>query len=267
MNFTVYKPLKGHDEDAPPYADDKILVVCDGLGGGGQNRYLYKGEYYTSAYLGSRELSKLFRGYCLRNYDEICENMQNPCKIISGLKIFIKESLKKFAVENNFRNVVRGKSMQVLPSTLVSAVYKITEECVETLIISAGDSRAYLLTPDKGLQQLSIDDIADDLDAYSKSATMTNNISENNEFHINYAYYKLPKNCILFVASDGCFDHISTPMDWEYILETAVLRCGNRFSEKNVLGDVIGKILEGDIGLRDDCTIAGMINGFSDVRD
>ena len=54
-------------------------------------------------------------------------------------------------------------------------------------------------------------------------------------------------------------------MDWEYILETAVLRCGNRFSEKNVLGDVIGKILEGDIGLRDDCTIAGMINGFSDV--
>jgi len=42
--FTVYAPLLVHDEDAEPYADNRIAVVCDGLGGSGQNTYTFKGK-------------------------------------------------------------------------------------------------------------------------------------------------------------------------------------------------------------------------------
>lgn len=263
-NFLVHKPLSGHDEDAPPFADNKMIVVCDGLGGGGQNRYSLGGETHTSAYLGSRKISQAFRQYCDMNYDKICYSMENPKKIITDLKKYISESLTDFVIENGLKNSIRGKSMQMLPSTLAAIVYKVCNEHIDALVISAGDSRAYMLTPDNGLQQLSEDDVFDDVDAYSKSATMTNNIRQDGEYHINYAYYKLPLNCILFVSSDGCFDYVSTPMEWEYILETAIVNCKNILnSEHDALGESIGAILE-KRGLKDDCTIAGTIFGFSE---
>lgn len=263
-NFLVHKPLKGHDEDAPPFADDKMIIVCDGLGGGGQNRYKFNGEMRTSAYLGSREISQAFHKYCDVNYDKICSSMENPEEIITDLKKYISKSLTDFVAENELKNLVRGKSMQMLPSTLAAIIYKVCDEHIDALVISAGDSRAYMLTSDKGLQQLSEDDVLDGVDAYSKSATMTNNISQNGEYHVNYAYYKLPLNCILFVSSDGCFDYVSTPMEWEYILETAIVNCKNVLdSENDALGESIGNILE-KRGLKDDCTIAGTIFGFSE---
>ena len=86
MNFTVNKPLKGHDEDAPAYADDRMLIVCDGLGGGGQNAYLIDGEKRTSAYLGSRKISVACQEFFSAHYDEFCENMQNPGFLIAELK-------------------------------------------------------------------------------------------------------------------------------------------------------------------------------------
>lgn len=267
-NFSVYKPMPGHDEDAPPFADDKILVICDGLGGGGQNRYRYDGELRSSAYLGSRKLLEAFTKYCSEHYTEICESMKAPEEVITGLKTYISEYLTEFVMKNGFQNTIRGKSMQMLPSTLAAIVYKVCDDHVDALVISAGDSRAYVLTPDKGLQQLSVDDVLDDMDAYSKSATMTNNIRQGKDFRINYAYYELPSECVLFVSSDGCFDYIPTPMDWEFYIEKELVNnCKKALSSKqDVLGNAIGDMLEKRV-LKDDCTIAGAIVGFSNPNE
>lgn len=264
LNFTVNKPLKGHDEDAPAYADDKLLIVCDGLGGGGQNSYLIDGEKRTSAYLGSRRISLACQEYLLAHYDEFCSNMQNPETMIAGLKSYITESLDHYVAENGLKNIVRGKSMQMLPSTLAAILYKPYKDRTEALVISAGDSRAFVLTPDKGLQQISKDDVFDNVDAFDKSATMTNNIRQDGEYHINYAYYTLPPKCILLVCTDGCFDYISNPMELEFRLEYSISKCGDLFDKnRDALGEYFGDVLVKS-GLKDDCTMAGVILGYTD---
>lgn len=267
MNFTVNKPLKGHDEDAPAYADDKILIVCDGLGGGGQNAYLVDGEKRTSAYLGSRRISQACQEFFLYHYDEFCDNMQNPDFLIAELKTYISEALNKYVTEKGLKNIVRGKSMQMLPSTLAAIIYKQRGDYTDVLVVSAGDSRAFVLTPENGLQQISKDDVFDDVDAFEKSATMTNNIRQDGEFHINYGYYALPSNCVLLVCTDGCFDYISTPMELEYRLEYSISKCGNLFdTTKDNLGEFFGTVLVNS-GLKDDCTMAGAILGYSNSEE
>lgn len=264
MNFTVDKPLKGHDEDAPAYADDKMLIVCDGLGGGGQNAYLVDGVKRTSAYLGSRKISAACQEFLSAHYDEFCSNMQNPATLLAELKTYISEALDYYVNEKGLRNIVRGKSMQMLPSTLAAIVYKHYGDHTDALVISAGDSRAFVLTPEKGLQQISKDDVFDNVDAFEKSATMTNNIRQDGDFHINYGYFSLPPKCILLVCTDGCFDYISTPMELEYRLEYSISKCGDLFDpNKDNLGQYFGSVLVNS-GLKDDCTMAGVILGYSD---
>lgn len=267
LEFTVNRPLRGHDEDAPPYADEKMLVVCDGLGGGGQNTYIIDGEKRTSAYLGSRRLSLAFQEWCLQYYDLICENMQNPRFLIEDLKKYIVDTLNAYVSEKKLKNIIRGKSMQMLPSTLAAIIYKQNGEWTEVLVVSAGDSRAFILTPENGLQQISKDDVFEDVDAFEKSATMTNNISADKDFYINYVYYKMPPKCILFVCTDGCFDYISSPMELEYRLEFAISKCTDIFdNDRDNLGEYIGNILLSN-GLKDDCTMAGAIIGYKEQEE
>lgn len=264
MNFTVNKPLKGHDEDAPAYADDRMLIVCDGLGGGGQNAYLIDGEKRTSAYLGSRKISAACQEFFSAHYDEFCENMQDPGFLIAELKSYISDALNRYVAEKGLKNIVRGKSMQMLPSTLVAIIYKQLDDHTDALVISAGDSRAFVLTPENGLQQISRDDVFDNVDAFEKSATMTNNIRQDGDFHINFGYISLPPRCVLLVCTDGCFDYISTPMELEYRLEYSISKCGDLLDPKsNNLGNYFGNLLVKS-GLKDDCTMAGAILGYSD---
>lgn len=267
MNFTVNKPLKGHDEDAPAYADDRMLIVCDGLGGGGQNAYLVDGEKRTSAYLGSRKISAACQEYFSMHYDEFCSNMQDPALLIAGLKSYISDTLNQYVAEKGLKNIVRGKSMQMLPSTLAAIIYKHHEDHTDALVVSAGDSRAFVLTPENGLQQISKDDVFDNVDAFEKSATMTNNIRQDGEFHINYGYFSLPPRCIMLVCTDGCFDYISSPMELEYRLEYSISKCGNLMDPtRDNLGEYFGNVLVNS-GLKDDCTMAGVILGYSDSED
>lgn len=260
----VNKPLKGHDEDAPAYADDRMLIVCDGLGGGGQNAYLIDGEKRTSAYLGSRKISVACQEFFSAHYDEFCENMQNPEFLIAEMKAYISNTLNQYVTEKGLKNIVRGKSMQMLPSTLAAIIYKHYDDRTDALVVSAGDSRAFVLTPDKGLQQISRDDVFDNVDAFEKSATMTNNIRQDGEFHINYGYFTLPAKCVLLVCTDGCFDYISTPMELEYRLEYSISKCGDLLDPKSDnLGEYFGNVLVKS-GLKDDCTMAGAILGYTD---
>ena len=75
INYKFDIPL--HNEDAPAVSDEKYLVVCDGLGAGGQNKHTINGETHTSAYYGSRLLSQICSEYYKENYDVILENLKN----------------------------------------------------------------------------------------------------------------------------------------------------------------------------------------------
>lgn len=265
--FTVNKPLAGHDEDAPPVASEKMLIVCDGLGGGGHNTYVVNGEKRTSAYLGSRLIKTVCENFFRVHYDELCESMENPRLLMAELKSELTRELNKYVTDNGLKNIVKGKSMQMLPSTLAAVVYRQLEDRTDALVISAGDSRAFVLTPEAGLQQISTDDVFEGVDAYDKSATMTNNIRQDGEFHINYGYISLPSRCVLLVCSDGCFDYMSTPMELEFWLEVAIDRCEDVLDpSKDSLGEQFGNILVNRV-LKDDCTMAGAILGYTDSAE
>ncbi|MDD6825062.1 MAG: hypothetical protein PUE12_02940 [Oscillospiraceae bacterium] len=276
-SFTAYVP-SSHDEDAEPFADNRLAVVCDGLGGSGQNIYTYEGKKLTSAALGSRRVSHYFKEFFESKHSEIFnENELNNGMIdecVVEFKSTLSEKLNDFVKQNGFKNIVKGKSMQMLPTTLAAVIYKSFEDSTGVLVISSGDSRVYCLTHDKGLQQLSIDDVEEEKDAFQKATTMTNNISQDNNYYIHYNYYQLPKDCIVFAASDGCFDYLDNPMELEFMMCCAIANsCDFHGCDDFVeIDNWLGKSLEEEIKKRklqsyDDCTVAGFVFGYDKSED
>lgn len=266
--FKVNRPFVS-DEDAAPVANGKMLIICDGLGAAGQNKHMIKGEERTSAYLGARCVSKATENYFEVNYNKIWN--ENPKEIVSEFKEFLWYELDKYIKVNGLEKNIRGKSAELLPTTLAMALYRECEDMIDVFVIWAGDSRVYLLSPDWGLQQITRDDVEGEFDAMSSLGTsnMNNSISGEGKdrFVLNYSRYSFPNQngMILFAASDGCFDYLATPMDFEYLLERSIGEMSQN-DELCLIGDNISKFYQGN-QLKDDTTIAGVIFGNLNCRE
>ncbi|MCR5478013.1 MAG: hypothetical protein K6E92_10425 [Lachnospiraceae bacterium] len=108
------------------------------------------------------------------------------------------------------------EGLSLLGTTLTLILYREKEDCVQTILFTAGDSRPYVWTEKDGLCQILPDEEGAD-------GGMTNYIRANEDafFHINCHYFTFAKPCILFGASDGCFDsgYFLSPMAFEKLLE------------------------------------------------
>lgn len=266
INYKFDKPL--HNEDAPAISNEKYLIVCDGLGAGGQNKHTINGETHSSAYFGSRLLSKICDGFYKENYDAIFDSIQNNenlSHIVSCLKTTIKAQLDEYVEQHKLVKTIKGKSIKMLPSTLSSMLFKENGDYIDVVVISAGDTRAFVLTAHSGLQQISKDDVDEDVDAFEKATIVNNNICQDRDFTLNFRCYKIKKPCILFVCSDGCYDYFSSPMEVEYIIEAVISKWFN--SEKinsGNFGDILGDFIAKHSGLQDDCSMSGVFIGYQD---
>lgn len=254
--FKAYLPLENYDQDAEPIAQDTHLIICDGLGGDGSSNHFVNGqstEIKKSAYLGSRKLSEICDAFYSENYDGLlCEN--TIANLVFNLKYTIKREFDQYLALNPKVDSSTGGG--VFPTTLASAVFKELEDGIETTIIWAGDSRVYIFDLEKGLQQISKDDVIGEFDAcFGKDCRMGNCVSQDQEFKLNYATYKLPKQCVLFVCSDGCFDFMPSPIHFELEIMRAL------FSTQN-LSESFEKTIRA-MKAGDDCTIAGCIFNIS----
>ena len=92
-------------------------------------------------------------------------------------------------------------NMTFLGTTLCATLFRERESAVDALYLTAGDSRPYVWTEKDGLCQLLPDE-------ESVSGEMTNIIcaNDNADFHIRCNFFRFDKPCVLFNASDGCFD-------------------------------------------------------------
>lgn len=266
LNYKFDRPL--HNEDAPAVSEEKYLVVCDGLGAGGQNKHTINGETHTSAYYGSRLLSQICSEYYKENYDVIFENMKNKealSRIVDDLKATIKKQLDEFVDEHKLVKTIKGKSIKLLPSTLSSMLFNVNDDSVDVVVISAGDTRAFVLTPQNGLQQLSKDDVDDDVDAFEKATIVNNNICQDRDFTLNFRCYTLKMPCILFVCSDGCYDYFFSPMEVEYLFDAAFNAWFSTESVKSgAFGEKLGDFIANRSKLQDDCSMAGAVIGCQD---
>lgn len=258
--FKVYKPALS-DEDAEPVAGENMLIVCDGLGATGQNKHEINGQKHTSAYFGSRCVSCTAQKFFSMASDKIWS--EEPQLFFHEFKEYLVENLYAYISMHNLQKTIKGKSAELLPSTFAMALFKEDEDVIHIYSIWAGDSRIYLLSAGDGLQQLSEDDVEGTFDAMKSLGTsnMCNSISGEGEdrFYLNYKRYRIKKqpNLFLFAASDGCFDYLATPMDFEYLLEFAMDRMPDT-DDVSLIGTKISEIYSGG-NLLDDTTMAGII--------
>ncbi len=84
----------------------------------------------------------------------------------------------------------------------------------------AGDSRAYVFES-SGARQLSTDDLRDPDDALAnlrRDSVVSNAMSADIEFHVNYRRVELRAPFLVVCATDGCFGYLRTPMHFEHLV-------------------------------------------------
>ena len=230
------------------------IGVFDGCGGIGSKRY-EKAAEHTGAYLASRLAAKIFlekeieqQGYL--NREQIHEEIQTD--------LFEKfQNLKaKLETPSGFR--MKGDLQKTLPTTAALMSASCREDGLGVKCLWAGDSRGYVLT-DSGLAQVTKDDIDDSEDAFSNisgDSRLTNMVNADSPFVLHERMLMFKEPCILFVASDGVFNYMPTPMDFENVLLQTLLRASSLKDWELRLNHLISKYASDDYSFR------AMVYGF-----
>ncbi|MBR2284665.1 MAG: SpoIIE family protein phosphatase [Ruminococcus sp.] len=172
----------------------------------------------------------------------------------------IKEKLTLAAENANLVYESAYTGLALLGTTLCAAIYRENKGSVEAVYITAGDSRPYVWSRDGGLCQL----IADEERA---DGGMTNYIraDEGSDFTIRCTYKSFEKPCVLFNASDGCFDSgaFLSPMAFEKLLLDTAAESADTEEMSRRLTDFFLEYGRHD----DSSTIAMRFFGYKDFSD
>ena len=192
-----------------------IVSVYDGCGGLGSKKYA-SFEGHTGAYLASRVVSGAVCDWYHANYRR---SWVDPEKLSQSINRYIAkgyETCKPYLTE---KTKIRGSMVRDLPTTMALAYTENANEGILLHTLWAGDSRVYLLDSD-GLAQLTLDDayVEDALENLRNDSPMTNVLSSDGNYVINYKTFSISKPALVFAATDGCFAYLSTPMDFEYLI-------------------------------------------------
>lgn len=134
-----------------------------------------------------------------------CETEEARAEYLASVgkhfKDTIQTDIKKVAKNANLIYESSYSGLALLGSTLCATIFLEHEDSVEAIYLTAGDSRPYVWCEEKGLSQVLADQEGED-------GGMTNYIKANDDadFTIRCNYFKFAKPCVLFNASDGCFD-------------------------------------------------------------
>ncbi|MBQ9811865.1 MAG: hypothetical protein IJM54_01005 [Thermoguttaceae bacterium] len=132
---------------------------------------------------------------------------------------YVAEKLRQVAKNANLIYESKIRNLALLGTTLCATLlYEAPDGVVAALYLTAGDSRPYVWSEEEGLCQVLNDQEGED-------GGMTNYICANKDFAIQCVYREFKKPCVLFNASDGCFDSelFLSPMAFEkLILDKAV---------------------------------------------
>lgn len=275
-SFLLYYEL--HDdrcEDAEPLNFDSLIGVFDGMGGAGSIQFEdLEGKNRTNAYIASRIVRDSTLAFYKDNLAKLLSAFINPDeqnKIIEELIESILKDLKQFADKTKLGDGIRVKSrmIQLLPTTMAVAIIVDKKETIDVMCLWAGDSRCYILTPEKGLQQLTVDDLRlrnDAMENIVEDSPMSNYVhlplvgdDMNPHFTINCKVYRdIPAPCIVFAATDGCFGYVGSPMEFEYLILESIKDAKENYLEIKNLGGILKEKLIA-LPTADDASLAGII--------
>lgn len=170
-------------------------------------------------------------------------------------KRLIQTNIRKIAKNANLIYESSYSGLALLGSTICATIYLEHDGFVEAIYLTAGDSRPYVWTESKGLQQVLEDQ-------EGKDGGMTNYIRANDDadFDIRCNYFKFEKPCVIFNASDGCFD--SGKFISQLAFEKLILDSTKTSDSEESLSEAL-KAFFVDYGRHDDSsTIAMKFFGF-----
>ncbi|WP_405858645.1 serine/threonine protein phosphatase [Streptomyces sp. NBC_00090] len=231
--------VPGLGEDADPFVAHHwdtaqgMIAVFDGSGGAGATPAWQdpEGNWHTGAWVGAR-VARLATDCWFHEVARGNEEV-GPGTLHGYLNWFLAKAPQR-------RSKIGGTMRRQLPTTLAGLHYRIREEgsAVELRPLWAGDSRAYVLSPESGLHVLTRDHTreSDALELLRTDPPMTNVICADREFTIGaqfIASFELP--CILVVATDGYFGYVHTPADFEYLLLSTLGQANNEYEWADLL--------------------------------
>jgi serine/threonine protein phosphatase PrpC len=249
------------------------MGVFDGMGGAGAARTA--GEHsYTEAYRASR----ILRASLLRDMSQLIPDALRigrskaigTAEMAKRLSDDLVEVSKKPGLISTSR--IRGTMTKTLPSTVATVEIKFDDVpagsirlfVVKLRAMWAGDSRVWVLTPSRGLQQISKDDvdIEDCLEQIRQDPPMNNVASASVPFHLNEHEVSVNEPCIVIVATDGVFGYVRSPGEVELLILRAMANSsGNDASVARNLFEEFRSIA------KDDASAAIFACGFDSLID
>ncbi|MFL6043740.1 MAG: PP2C family protein-serine/threonine phosphatase [Propionibacteriaceae bacterium] len=254
--FNVGKiPDQGEDSD-PILRDGPdlgLLGVFDGMGGAGGTVYETPEGRRTGAYLASR----IARDVVERKMLDLLEPdwHLNGEAAASDLRHAVRQALKDRLQElNPAPSSLRSRLIRALPTTMALIALQRTQPGSPVWaghIFWAGDSRAYVFES-SGARQLTTDDLRDPGDALAnlrRDSVVSNAMSADTEFHINYRRVELRAPFLAVCATDGCFGYLPTPMHFEHLVLGCLLEARNTAAWSSAVQEKIAAVTGDDAAM------------------
>ena len=215
-----------HGEDSDPILregpDLALLAVFDGMGGAGGTVYETPDGPRSGAYLASRIARDVVER---RMLDLLVPDWNlNGTDAAEDLRRSVQAALEARLLELKAPvSRLRSKLLRALPTTMAVLALQRGSRAGSTWLCHvfwAGDSRGYVFTPD-GAHQLTVDDLREPSDAMAnlrKDSVVSNAVSADTEFRVNYRRVELEAPFLLVCATDGCFGYLPTPMHFEQLV-------------------------------------------------
>jgi serine/threonine protein phosphatase PrpC len=218
--------IPDHGEDSDPILRDGpdlgLIAVFDGMGGAGGTVYETPDGPRTGAYLASR----IARDVVERRMLDLLEpdwNLNGEAAardLHRSIQQALQERLQELKAP---KSRLRSRLLRALPTTMALVALQRTRRngtIWACHVLWAGDSRAYSFDAD-GARQLSTDDLRDSGDAMAnltRDSVVSNAISADTDFYVNYRRVELQAPFLLACATDGCFGYLPTPMHFEHLV-------------------------------------------------
>jgi serine/threonine protein phosphatase PrpC len=219
--------IKDQGEDSDPILRDGpdlgLIAVFDGMGGAGGTVYETPDGPRTGAYLASR----VARDVVERRMLELLEpdwNLNGEATA-QDLRRAVRQALvERLAELKAPKSGLRSRLLRALPTTMALVALQRSQPGGPTWtchVLWAGDSRAYAFEPEGGARQLTTDDIRDEGDAMlnlRQDSVVSNAMSADTDFHVNYRKVTLRAPFLIAAATDGCFGYVPSPMHFEHLV-------------------------------------------------
>jgi serine/threonine protein phosphatase PrpC len=225
FGFNLGKVLD-HGEDSDPILRDGpdlgLLAVFDGMGGAGGTVYETPDGPRSGAYLASRIARDVVEQRMLQLLVPDW-NLKGQAAA-EDLRRSVQEALQERLTELKApKSGLRSRLLRALPTTMAVIALQRTHRSGSKWLCHvfwAGDSRAYVFEPG-GARQLMVDDLREPSDAMAnlrRDSVVSNAMSADTDFTVNYRRVELEAPFLLVCATDGCFGYVPSPMHFEHLV-------------------------------------------------